>query len=171
MLHERGRGVRTPVQMGIFDFLRGKSARPSSAASAMPPLMFKDGAAALEYACKYMECPLHEGTLLPALVVDPRQLFGASSAVQAQPDGNQIAMLRVASSDGGFIVFASTVGPKGPRLTPGDFVGWKAGGHSPEVTASIGAKDPRCGWVGLILGTLKTEHRNGQWIGNERFAP
>jgi len=58
-------------------------------------------------------------------------------------------MLRVASADGGFIVFASTVGPKGPRLAPGDFVAWKAAAHSPEVAASVGAADSRCS--GLVL--------------------
>lgn len=154
--------------MGLLDFLKGRGA-PSSGES--PPLFFKDGAAAFEYSCKFMECPLHEGAFLPALVLDPREMFGASTAVQRQKDGNQAVMLKVASSDGGLVVFASTLGPKGPQLKPGDFVAWRAAKHSTEVAASMSAKDERSGWVGLILGTLKPEHRNGNWIGNERFAP
>ena len=158
--------------MGIFDFLKGKTTEPASFRDgAMPPLIFKDGPAALEYACKYLDCPLQEGSFLPAVVLDPRQLFGAPTAVRVLPDGSQTAMLRVASSDGGFMVLASTAGAKGPRLQAGDFVAWQAAKHSDQVATSMGTKDTRSGWVGLILGTLKTEHRDGRWIGHERFAP
>lgn len=154
--------------MGLFDFLKGSG---SPAPTGAPPLFFKDGHAAFEYSCKFMECPLHEGAFLPAIVLDPRELIGASTVVQRQKDGNQAVMLKVASKDGGFIVFASTVGPKGPQLKPGDFVAWRAAKHVKDVATSMGAKDERSGWVGLILGTLKPEHRNGNWVGNERFAP
>src|SRR5437867_5492091 len=152
--------------MGLFDFLKGSSAAPTGA---IPPLFFKDGLAAFEYSCKFMECPLHEKSFLPAVVLDPREILGATTAVQRQKDGNQVVMLKVASSDGGFIVFASTLGPNGPQLKPGDFVAWRAARHSKDVAASMGAKDERSGWVGLILGTLKPEHRNGNWMGNERI--
>ena len=154
--------------MGLFDFLKGSDARPVNSA---PPLVFKDGLAAFEYACKFLECPLHEGSFLPAVVQDPRETFGAKTAVQLQKDGNQVVMLKVASSDGGFMVFASTMGPSGPQLKPGDFVAWRAAKHSADVAASMGARDERSGWVGLIMGTLKPEHRSGSWVGNQRFTP
>lgn len=152
----------------MFDFFKRKL-RPANAGTAFPPLHFKDGGAALEYACKYLECPLNEGAFLPALVLDTHVLVGAAASVLTQQDGNQAAMLRVASRDGGFVVLASTAGPSGPRLQPGDLVAWCAGAHSPDVAAVM--TDSRSGWVGLIVGTLKPEHRDGRWVGDQRFAP
>jgi hypothetical protein len=88
--------------------------------------------------------------------------------VKIQDEGNQLAMIRVASADGGFLVAAATVGPKGPRLHPGQLVAWKAMKHVPEVAKNV--NDKRFGWVGLIIGTLKPERRNGGWMGGERFS-
>jgi hypothetical protein len=152
--------------MGLFNFLKRGNAPTTSV-----PLAFSDGRAAFEYSCRFMECPLNEGSYLPAIVLDPRELIGATSAIQRQRDGNQVAMLKVASSDGGFVVIATTLGPNGPSLKPGDFVAWRAGEYSADVAASLGARDDRSGWVGIIIGTLKPEHRNGNWVGGERFAP
>lgn len=118
-----------------------------------------------------MECPLHEGSFLPALVLDFRKLSSDESPVIIQKDGNQLAMLRIASDDGGFPVLATTVGAKGPKLQPGQLVAWKAGKYSADVAASMGAKDKRSGWVGLIIGTLRAEHREGNWVGDEKFSP
>jgi hypothetical protein len=149
-------------------FKRKKTPAPRSVAANIPPLFFKDGASAFEHACQYMECPLHEGSMLPALVLDAHKLFGVATAVKREPDGNQIAVLRVASNDGGFLVNAVTAGPKGPPLHPGQLVWWQAGKHAPEV-ANL-SKDERFGWVGLIIGTLKPEHHNGAWTGGDRFS-
>lgn len=156
---------------GFINHIKAKLAQENTDKHAIPPLFFKDGVAALEYACKFMKCPLYEGSSLPAIVLDPREMFGAAATIQTLKDGNQVAMLRVASDDGGFLVFAATAGPKGPKLQPGNLVAWKAAKHSTEVAASMGAKDARSGWVGIIIGTLKPEHRNGQWVGDARFAP
>ena len=154
----------------MFDFFKRKKPIHSSASeSGIPPLYFKDGNAALEYACKFMECPLGEGSFLPAVVLDSRELFGTQTAVKIQDDGNQLAMLRVASDDGGFLVAATTANPKGPRLQSGQLVAWKAMKYVPAIAETT--KDKRFGWVGLIVGTLKPEHVNGSWAGDERFLP
>jgi hypothetical protein len=100
--------------------------------------------------------------------VDARKEFGVKSAVRILEDGNQLAILRVVSDDGGFNVAASTLGPKGPELQPGQLVLWRAGKYAPEVAAA--AKEKRFGWVGLIEGTLKPEYVNGGWVGGERFS-
>src|SRR6202030_238606 len=97
------------------------------------PLYFRDGAAAFDYICKYMECPIAEGSSLPALVLDSRELFGTAAAVKIEDNGNQMAAIRVASSDGGFLVVRPTVGPKGPRLQPGQLVLWQAESFSPSL--------------------------------------
>jgi len=93
--------------------------------------------------------------------------MSTQQAVKTKPDGNQIALLRVASGDGGFVVLAETAGPNGPRLDPGQLVVWQA----QQFVASIAthATDKRFGWVGIILGTLKPEHRDEAWVGDKRF--
>lgn len=134
----------------------------------MPPLHFKGADAALEYACKYLDCALKPEASLPAVVLDARHSFGAQASVKVESDGRQSAALRVASSDGGFVVIAMTAGPKGPRLQPGQLVAWQAFRHVPEMARA--AKDERFGWVGAILGTLKPELRATGWVGCERFT-
>ena len=67
--------------MELFDFLKGSN---SKSAGAEPQLIFKDGSAAFEYACKFLECPLHEGSFLLCgftsigKASDVRQLFGTA---------------------------------------------------------------------------------------------
>lgn len=155
----------------MFDFFKRKKPVATGGDGGMPPLFFKDGTAALEYACKFMECPLEENCVLPAVVLDTTELLGTSEAVKIQSDGNQIAMLRVASDDGGFLVVAATANPKGPKLQPGQLVVWKAMKYVPDIAKAASAKDKRFGWVGLIVGTLNPEHANGRWSGGERFLP
>jgi hypothetical protein len=154
----------------VFDFLKRKKAHAtSSASSAMPPLYFKDGEAALQHCCEYMDNPLGADYSLVALVLDARKDFGMANVVFQRGDGIQVALLRVASSDGEFNVVATTSGSKGPRLQPGQLVLWHAGQHIPEVAKQ--AKDERFGWAGLIVGTLRPEFVNGGWTGGERFSP
>lgn len=151
----------------MFEFFKRKKPAALSGGGG-PPLFFKDGTAALQYACKSMECPLHEGSCLPAVVLDSRELLGIPTAVKIQADGNQRAILRVASDDGGFLVAASTAGTEGPELHPGQLVAWMAIKHEPDIAKT--AKDKRVSWVGVIIATLKPEHRNGNWIGDEKFS-
>jgi hypothetical protein len=128
---------------------------------------FKDNAAAFTYACKFLNCNLAEGAMLPALVQDGRELFGTQESVHAKPDRTQTAVLKIASRDGGFLVVATTPG-RGPVLKPGDFVGWLAGHHSAKLAES--SADKRFGWVGVIVGTLRPEWKDGSWVGQERFG-
>lgn len=134
--------------MAWFKFRR-QSAPAANAAAPIPPLAFKGAEAAFAYTCEYMDCTLREGAFLPAIVEDASKLFGTSAAVRIQPDGNQVAALRVPSDDFGFLVIATTAGAKGPRLQAGDFVAWQAGQYLPQMAKD--SKDKRFGWVGLIL--------------------
>jgi hypothetical protein len=144
-----------------------------------PGLVFEDSLTAFEHACGG-ECTLQAGVMLPALVLDARELLGAATAVEIHGNVCQSASVRVASADGGFIVTALTDGSRGPRLQPGHFVAWQAQHYDPQVAKQARAtqkrfglfssKDKRFGWVGLIAGTLKPEYRDGGWIGDERFS-
>jgi hypothetical protein len=152
----------------MFEFLKRTKTPATCPDAGVGPLYFKDGAAAFGYICKYMECPLGEGSALPALILDARELFGGAAAIKIQDDGNQAAAIRVASSDDGFLVFATTAGPKGPRLQPGQLVLWQAGSFAPALAKQ--SEDKRFGWVGLIVGTLRPEWKDGSWRGGERFS-
>lgn len=155
----------------MFEFLkRKKSAHPLPRETGTMPFYFKSGEAALRMACEYMECPLSKGSSLPALVLDAREAFGADEAVKVEPSGVQLAMLRIASPDGGFLAVSKTITANGPRLLPGQLVSWRAIEYSPEV-ARAGANDKRFGWVGVITATLKPHFVNGSWVGDEQFLP
>lgn len=86
-------------------------------------LPFKSGSAFIEYQCKFgfTEIKVKQGIV--ALVVDSRD-YGTKEAIKVEADGRQIVTLKVASSDGGFIVSAQTPTGKGDRLKPDDIVIW-----------------------------------------------
>ena len=134
--------------MSLFDLFKSRKAGPAAPAPA-PSNVFGSGAEALDYACKYLECPLRERSFLPALVVDAR----------TRDDGHQVATLRIASADGGFMVSAATLGPQGPELKPGDLVAWQAVTYNGDS-----------GWMGMIIGKLKPELRDGRWLGEQKFS-
>lgn len=150
-------------------FKRKQPHFPSFAADYLSPLWFRDDLSAFEYACG-MECPLQEGTVLPAVILDARVFLGAPSAITIHHDGHQSVWIRVASSDGGFIASAATSGSRGPVLQPGRLVAWRAMRYHPQAILRTPVRDKRTGWVGLIEGTLKPEYRNGGWVGHERFS-
>ena len=153
----------------MFEFKRRNPKVSSDGDLGRPPRFFQDGIAALRYACKFLECPLHEGAFLPAVVLDPREVFGTQATVKADRDGNRVVFLCVASQDGGFFVAATTAGQRGPWLEPGQLVAWRAVRYVPDLANTV--RDKRFGWVGVIVGTLKPEHRNGCWVSAEIYRP
>jgi hypothetical protein len=141
-------------------------------------LAFEDGATAFKQACDG-ECSLREGIILPALVLDVRTSSGSAAAARIQDDGSQIAFVRVASADGGFTVPASTSGLRGPTPQPGHLVAWQADRYDRNLAKLapatkrrfgwIGVRDKRCGWIGVIKGTLRLIYEDDGWIGDKRF--
>ena len=152
----------------VFEFKRRNQKASSDGDAGRPARFFQDGIAALRYACRLLECPLHEGVFLPAVVLDPAEVFDTAPPASTQ-GGKQVFFLCVASHDGGFVVAATPAGPSGPALQPGQLVAWKAVRHVPAIAQ--GMRDERFGWVGVIVGTLKLEHRNGCWVGEQIFRP
>jgi len=126
-------------------------------------LYFKSGQAFFEMQCEYGHTELEQGQGVIALVLDAKREFGAPVAVKINADGSQMAMIRVAADDGGFVVPATTPSKRGDRLQPGDVVVWVPGAYKEEIGAAFG--DPRCGWVGLILAKVAAEYdpKNPQW--------
>ena len=132
------------------------------------PLHFKDGAAAVEYASRFMVCKLTLGAELPAVVLDARTQFGATEAVRVTEDGVQTAALQVCGDGGGFVTLSQTAGPKGPKLAPGDLVLWRAFQYLEDMGKR--SPDKRSGWVGLITGVLAPTLQEEGWVGKDRFG-
>ena len=128
----------------MFEFLRKK--KPNH-----PPIIYyKSGAAFFKSQCDFGHTKLENNTAVVALVVE----LGTHPPIRRQ-DGSQLAALRVASEDGGFIVFATTPSAKGEKLQPGDVVLWVPYEYSKEAGDQM--SDKRSGWVGLIRAKLRPE--------------
>ena len=141
---------------------------PALLESSTIPLFFKDTQAAFTYACDYLQIDLKEGAVLPALVLDAAAALGGGAPVRHQPDGIQIAMLRVCAKDGGYMVIASSVSANGPVLQPGDLVAWQA--STPVDALATQFPDPRSTWSGLILARLLPEYTVGRgWAIHQPF--
>jgi len=137
----------------LFDFLRRKR---SSKSNELPRyLPFKNAEAAFEFVCKLHHDEIKEETGHVGIVLDSRKLLGTSEAIRVQEDGRQLAILKIANQDGGFIVPAQTAVNNAPPLRPGDLILWVAGKYVPEVAAKM--TDKRSGWIGLIYGVLSPE--------------
>ena len=135
--------------------------------NATPPLRFKDFEAAFSYACQSLQSELSSGAVLPALVLDARDV-GGEVAVKVQPDGIQLTMLKVCSKDNGFMVMASSASSQGPVLKPGDLVAWQASSQVAELAAI--SPDSRSNWVGLVLAKLMPEYTSGRgWAIEQPF--
>jgi hypothetical protein len=123
--------------------------------AALGDLAFKSNKAAFEYACASLRCDVVKGQGLPALVVGATHTSGTAAPVAKDDRGIQTAVLRVASSDGGFPVVALSVG-RGPDLNVGDLVAWVPGEYREDLADA--SADSRFGWVGLIIGTLEPRY-------------
>jgi hypothetical protein len=128
----------------MFKFFRPKKPVLSSPSK----MFFKTCAGFFEYHCKYMTITLKENHAAVALVLDAQKEYGADSPISIGKNGCQLAALRVAARDGGFVVFAETPSSVGEGLQPGDAVLWVPRVYSAEVGSHM--QDRRSGWIGLI---------------------
>ena len=103
--------------------------------------------------CKYGDVQIEKGKGMVALVLDAREISRIPDAVKIEPDGSQLALIKVISEDGGFIVVAKTLGSGGDRLKPGDFVLWVPDALM-EIPDTLEVPDKRLGWVGLIRAKI-----------------
>jgi hypothetical protein len=101
--------------------------------------------------CKYGDTKIEMGKGIVAIVLDASREFPKiPHAVKIEPDGTQLALIRVISEDGGFIVPATTPSSKGDRLVPGDFVAWV-----PHTYTDAPLPDKRACWVGFIRAKIR----------------
>jgi hypothetical protein len=133
---------------------------------ALGDFAFKSNEAAFEYACAFMRCDVVKGQALPALVVGATRTFRTAPVTKADRS-TQTAVLRVASSDGGFLAVALSFG-RGPDLKVGDLVAWVPGEYREDLAAT--SADRRFGWVGLIVATLEPHYVKGNWVGKDTFG-
>ncbi|MEA3053566.1 MAG: hypothetical protein QOG72_2469 [Sphingomonadales bacterium] len=116
-------------------------------------LVYKTPEALFAYWCKYGNTEIILDRPLLAQLIDPGDVAGPGlPAIGFRADGIQTVMLKVAASDGGFIVIASTASRRGPRLRVGDLVLWAPGAYVDGLGNELG--DPRAGYVGLIVATV-----------------
>ena len=151
----------------LWPKLQTRSGRKQVVRLALHDLAFKSNKAAFEYACASMRCDVVKGQELPALVVGATHAFAAPAPVAKGGRDLQTAVLRVASSDGGFLAVALSFG-RGPDLNVGDLVAWVPGEYCEDLAAT--SADRRFGWVGLIVGTLEPRYVQGNWIGKNTFG-
>jgi hypothetical protein len=123
-------------------------------------IYFKNNIDAFDMYCQNMDCTLREGTIIVAMVMDAKTIYGLENVVKVQSSGQQTAVINVASSSGGFLIPATTFGV-GKRLKAGDLVSWQIIDYSDELAAESG--NPDFGWVGLITAKLEPVIVNGQW--------
>jgi hypothetical protein len=130
--------------------------KPKSAPKvALPKLIYKSGEAFFEMQCKYGHTDIVEGQGIVAIMLDAKEEFGTEVAVKIQPNGCQLATIRVAATDGGFRSFAEAASAKGDRLKPGDLVVWVPMTHMKRLADTAG--DHRQGWIGLIVAKVAPE--------------
>jgi len=134
----------------MWSFKRKKG--PSGIPEKLP---FKSAQGFFEMQCKYGHTDLIKGNGVVAIVIDAKKEFGTQDAVKLQANGCQLATLRVAAEDGGFITFAETASAGGDRLKPDDLVVWLPGAHNPVLGERMG--DPRASWIGLIVAKIAPE--------------
>jgi hypothetical protein len=135
----------------LFKSFRRKASKESTPQT----IYYKNELAFFDSQCDFGYTTVEKNTAVVALVLDAQKEFGTPTAISVGQDGSQLAALRVASSDGGFLVFASTRSAGGERLRPGDLVLWVPFEYSKEAGDQM--SDKRSGWVGLIRAKIKPE--------------
>jgi hypothetical protein len=123
--------------------------------SKLSALVFQTGQDFFDYHCKFMDTKLQQGKPLAAIVLDSKEEFGTQVAVKTDERGIQIAALRVASDDGGFVTLSQTLSAEGDALKPGDVVAWIPEAYNEMLARGLG--NEQSGWVGLILAKVAPE--------------
>src|SRR5215831_9476285 len=80
-----------------------------------PVIYFKSSAAFFESQCDFGYTRIEVGVAVVALVLDAQKEFGTPTPVSIGKGGIQLAALKVASEDGGFLVFSQTPSGSGDR--------------------------------------------------------
>lgn len=126
--------------------------KPSTAPKGPTLLSFKNGQSFLEYQCRFGHTEIRPNETIVGLVLDASKEYGTDTTVSVRSDGVQTAMLRIASSDGGFIVPARTASGSGSRLKPDDVVLWV-----PKLKGVPFLSDERSAWTGVIVAIVAPE--------------
>jgi hypothetical protein len=134
----------------MWPFKRKDAPKPG-----LSKLIYKNGEAFFDMQCKYGFTEIKRGQGISSLVIDATKEFGTEQAVKIQPNGCQLATIKVASDDGGFVVLAETASKNGDRLQPGDVVIWVPMTHMKDLARKLG--NDRQGWVGLIVAKVAPE--------------
>lgn len=121
----------------------------------------KDSRTFFQMQCEFGQLDLRKNQANVALVLDARDILGERDAVRVSDAGCQVAVLRVADQDGGFITVSQTPSRNGDPLEPGDLVLWVP----LEQTDGNPSGDPRLNWVGLIRAKIPPEYNFKKGVG------
>jgi hypothetical protein len=120
--------------MRILEFFKGKQSLPTN-----QPLVFKDNKSAFEYSCKFMDCKIEPGQVLPALV----------NRAEPGKENLQVLALTLVSDDGGMeIPFCTTVNEEVPTLAQGDLVAFQIVEFDPTLPLVVGL-------IGFVVAKLE----------------
>ena len=134
----------------MWPFSRKKSSKPT-----LPKFIYTSGEAFFEMQCKFGYTEITEQKGIVGIVLDAKLVYGTEVSVKIQPNGCQVATIKLASSDGGFVTFAETASSGGDRLEPGDLIVWLPMIRSQKFADALG--DDRRGWIGLIIAKIAAE--------------
>ena len=119
-----------------------------------PAMVFKPQGF-FEMQCKYGDTKVEPKKALVAIVLDSKREFGTGVSVKQEPDGTQLATIKVVSEGGGFKVPAKTPTSKGDRLKPDDIVLWVPVHYDQDLASRSGNR--MFGWIGFIVAKVKPE--------------
>jgi hypothetical protein len=129
----------------------GPSLRPDR-----PLFKITTGAAFFEAQCQFGHTEVKVGKGVTALVLDAAKIFGAPDSVSVLPNGNQLALVKVASDQGGFVV-QTMVGGNGAPLRPGDLVIWVPIGFDKNFAEKASRSGAESGWIGVIRAKIEPD--------------
>jgi len=130
----------------------GKKTPEKPVAQKQLPLMeFTSSQTFFEMQCQLGVTKIELGTGLVAVVVDAVKEFGVPVAVKMEDDGTQLAMVKIVSPKGGFIVPAKTAGTGDP-LKVDDLVIWVPVHFDRKLSGRVAGEN--WGWIGVIAARI-----------------
>lgn len=111
-------------------------------------IYYKDNNSAFESACDWMDCSMHDGKIIPALI----------EKVATTNDGLQMCQLKLPGENGGArVLFCKTINSRIAQLQVGDLVAYLIANTNPELKRSS-----VFGCIGFVVAKLEPAISNSR---------